>query len=359
MGRLPIQWHPGIFINSSRLFYDFFAPWALFSDWWYPFMPSAQAGSQIDHYAIEELVAKTSTASIYRAADLNTGRTVALKVPHPEIEADLHFYNRFCREREIGIELNHPSVVKVIPEENPSGIYIAMEWVDGQLLRNILASGMRMPRDRAVKIAIGICDALEYIHSHGVVHRDLKPENIMVDDANRVKLIDFGIAAKAGAHRLTFGKLSQVMGTPDYISPEQVKGKRGDGRSDIYAAGVMLYEMLTGKTPFSGSNPFTIMNSRLVNSPVPPREIDPEISHQLQEIIYRALERDPQRRYRSARELAWDLCHQDQVGIADRSELTQWKSQRPAWAKPVLFYGLMALIPVLIFGFLLYVARHG
>ena len=132
-----------------------------------------------------------------------------------------------------------------------------------------------------------------YIHSHGVVHRDLKPENIMIDADDNIKLIDFGIAANAGARRITFAKLSNTMGTPDYISPEQVKGKRGDARSDLYTMGVMLYEMLTGKVPFQGENPFAIMNDRLLNNPIPPREIDPAITPQLQEIIYRALERDP------------------------------------------------------------------
>ncbi len=125
----------------------------------------------------------------------------------------------------------------------------------------------------------------------------MKPENIMVDPEDRIKLIDFGIAANEGSRRLTFANLSNVMGTPDYISPEQVKGKRGDARSDIYAMGVMLYEMLTGKVPFTGNNAFLIMNDRLLNSPVPPREVDPSITPAMQEIIYRALERDPKNRY--------------------------------------------------------------
>ena len=180
----------------------------------------------------------------------------------------------------------------------------------------------------------------------------------MVDAEDHIKLIDFGIARLAGARRLTFGKLSQVMGTPDYISPEQVRGKRGDARSDIYAVGVMLYEMLTGTTPFAGDNPFTIMNSRLINHPTPPREVDPGISAELQEILYRAMERDPKNRYAKARVLLWDVRHQDQVGVADRQELRNWKSRRTPWVRTVLLYGGLASIPVFIFALLLYVARH-
>jgi serine/threonine protein kinase len=248
--------------------------------------------------------------------------------------------------------------MKVIIDDGRSRLYMVMEWVEGRLLRQILNEQKKLPPERTVRIALGICDALGYIHSRGIVHRDLKPENIMVDAEDRIKLIDFGIASKAGARRLTFAKLSQIMGTPEYISPEQVKGKRGDARSDIYALGVMLYEMLTGRAPFQGPNPFAIMNDRMLNSPVPPREIDPEISPQLQEIIYRALERDPKNRYANAREFAWDLEHPDQVGVAERPELRDWKRRRTPWARRILFYVMLALIPVAIFALLLYVARH-
>jgi serine/threonine protein kinase len=321
-------------------------------------MDPLRVGDQLDHYRIDALVARSGMASIFRATDLRTGRTVAIKMPHPEMESDPLFFDRFHREEEIGRMLDHPGVMRVLESDDRSQLYMVMEWVDGRLLREILSEQGKLPPERAVRIALRISEVLEYIHKHGIVHRDLKPENIMVGDEDRIKLIDFGIAAKSGARRLTFTNLTQVMGTAEYISPEQVKGKRGDARSDLYALGVMLYEMLTGKTPFSGDNAFLVMNDRLLNNPVPPREIDPDISPELQEIVYRVLEREPKSRYASAHEFAWDLQHLDQVGVADRPELREWKQRRTPWRRQILLYVGLALIPVVIFGLLLLVARH-
>jgi eukaryotic-like serine/threonine-protein kinase len=321
-------------------------------------MKPLHAGDLLDRYRIENLVARSGMASIFRATDMQTGQQVAIKIPHPEMEAEPVLFDRFKREAEIGERLDHPGVMKVIGGEEHSRVYMVMEWVEGRLLRQVLHEEKKLPVERALKIAVEILDALDYIHRNGVVHRDLKPENIMIDAQDHIKLIDFGIAGVEGARRLTFAKLSQVMGTPDYISPEQVKGKRGDGRSDLYALGIILYEMLTGKTPFSGPNPFAIMNDRLLNNPVPPREVNPEISPQLQEVIYRALEREPSNRYSTANEFAWDLEHLDQVGVAERAEMKEWRKRKTPMARQVLFYAAMALIPIVIFGLLLLVAKH-
>ena len=320
-------------------------------------MAALRPGDQLSHYRIEELVARSGMASIYRATDLHNGRPVAIKVPHPDMEADPVLFDRFMREIEIGEKLDHPGVMKVLDHGEPGRVYMVMEWVDGRLLRKVLAENRKLPAERASKIVIATCDALDYIHRNGVVHRDLKPENIMIGKDDSIKLIDFGIAAKTGARRLTFGKLSQLAGTPDYISPEQIKRKRTDGRSDVYALGVILYEMLTGHTPFNGPNPFAVMNDRLINDPEPPRAINPDVSLEMEEIIFRALERDPDRRYASAREFAADLAHPENVKFIDRSVRQETKPQSFSLLRRALNYAMLAMIPVVIFSLLLLVAR--
>ncbi len=317
-----------------------------------------ETGQQIDHYRIDARVAESGMASIYRATDLRDGRQVALKMPHAAMEADPNLFDRFRREEEIGAALDHPNVMRTFPTPDRSRVYMVMEWVPGQLLRTILTEQGRLPQDRALAIARKVLNALEYIHAHGVVHRDLKPENIMVDEDDSVKLIDFGIASKEGARRLTYAGFSQALGTPDYISPEQVKGKRGDQRSDIYAMGVILYEMLSGRTPFSGPSPLAIMNDRLINHPLPPCEANAEISPQLQEVLYRALERDPRNRYASAREFATDLQYLEQVGVADRVELADWRKRRSVRGRKWLYYAGLALLPFLLFAIMLLLAHH-
>jgi serine/threonine protein kinase len=321
-------------------------------------MPELRVGDQLDHYRLDAVAARSGMASIFRGTDVRNGRAVAIKIPHPEMEADPILFDRFQREEDIGKKLDHPGVVKVLSDENRSRRYMVLEWVDGRLLRQVLNEEKKLPPERAIRITRELCDALDYVHRQGVVHRDLKPENIMVDKDDHVTLIDFGIAGNAGSRRLTFAKLTQAMGTPDYISPEQVKGKRGDARSDVYSLGIMFYEMLTGKVPFTGPNPFVIMNERLLNHPIPPREVDPTISPELQEIIYRALERDPSKRYPNAHEFAMDLEHPEKVGVADRLELSQWQQRRSPLGRRILFYIMLALIPVIVFGFMLFISRQ-
>jgi serine/threonine-protein kinase len=310
-------------------------------------------GEQLDHYRIEGVVARSAVATIFRAVDLRTNQQVALKVPHSELQSDPTFADRFRREEEIGKGLNHPGLIKLLADPDRSQPYIVMEWFEGKPLRQVM-SEEKLTAERAVRIVIAICQTLEYVHNHGIVHRDLRPEHILVDAEDHIKLIDFGAAGQAAGRRITFTNISQITGGSEYISPEELKGKRGDARSDVYAAGIILYEMVTGRKPFPESDPF----DRTLNHPVPPREIDSAISPQLQEVIYRALEREPGNRYANAHDFTRDLQHLNEIGVADRAELRDWKKGRSSQPRKVALYVAMALIPIVIFALLFYFANR-
>jgi serine/threonine-protein kinase len=316
-----------------------------------------QPGQRFEYFRIEAFVLRTSMTSIYRATDLRTSQLVAIKIPHPELECDPVFYSRFQREIAIGKKLNHPGVVRMMDSSEMDQLCIVMEWIDGRFLREILSREGKLSTQRATRIAMGICDALEYIHAQGVVHRDLKPENIMVGEGDGIKLIDFGISACEGMRRLTFSKLSNAMGTPDYISPEQIKRKHTGGQADVYALGVILFEMLTGHTPFNGPNPFAVMNDRLVNDPPAARDFNPEISHEMQEILFRAMEREPANRFAGAREFAAALAHPESVQIIDRSARKEQKLARIPFMKRIMSYTMILIIPIVIFTLLLLATR--
>jgi eukaryotic-like serine/threonine-protein kinase len=310
-------------------------------------------GDQLDHYQIEGIADRNGAASVFRGTDLRTNRPVAIKIPDPEMETDPVFFERFQREEEIGKALDHPGILKVFVDDHRSQTYIVTEWFEGKPLRQLLAQA-KLPHERAVRIALNVANVLAYVQNHGVVHRDLRPENILIGAGDQAKLINFGVAAKTGARRITFTNLAQIVGVSEYVSPEELTGKRSDTRSDIYALGVVLYEMLTGRTPFEGSGPY----DRLLLHPVPPREIDPAISPQLQEVIYRALEREPKNRYANAYDFASDLSNPDRVGISKRPELSNWKkSPVPRW-KQTAFFLAIAMVPLVIFALLLYFAQH-
>jgi len=263
-------------------------------------------GEFLDQYRITGVIARGGMGSTYKAIDRSTGATVAIKLPYMRFESDPSFHAQFLREEAIGLRLNHPSIVRVLKPRHKSRVYIVTEFVAGSPLRALLVRHQPMDTDKALGIARQIVDALVYLHSQHVVHRDLKPANILLTEAGLVRIIDFGIALDHPAGRLSWlGSTAQ--GTPEYMAPEQARGARGDERSDIYAFGMMLYEMLTGELPFPGDDPQTIMRNKLGSDPVPPTHFRPDLHPVLEEIVLHAIDPAPGKRYATAVELAADL----------------------------------------------------
>lgn len=319
-------------------------------------LSTMEVGDQIDSYRIEAPISRSRAAVVYRATDIRDGRTVALKVPNPDVEGDPFLLERFRRAAEIGEKLGHHGVMRVFSEVERSRVYMVMEWCKGKPLRQVMDAG-EISHEHAIHITTAVLEALQYLHDNGVVHRALTPESIMVDEHDRIKLIDFGMASEAASRRLTYTNLTDELGTVDYISPEQVAGKRGDGRSDIYAIGVILYEMLTHTLPFVGSSPAEAMKSRLNSAPVPPSVASPSISPHLQEVIYRALEKDPRNRYARAHDFSHDLQNLDQVGIEDRQELRDWKNPKAHLPRKVLLNVLLLLVPIALLMVMMLLSR--
>jgi serine/threonine protein kinase len=315
-------------------------------------------GTVLDgRFTIMDTIRSGGMATIFKARDLeNNGNIVAVKIPHDTVEMDPALYSRFLREDEIGVELNHPSVLRFFPVAKRSRLYIVTEFLTGSTLFHLLRERRRLPEKEALSIAARICDALQYLHERGVVHRDLKPENIMLCEDGTLRLMDFGISKGAASRRLTF--VGFAPGTPHYMAPERVHGRRGDGRTDIYCLGAILYEMLTGTIAFNDEDISVIVNSRVTGDPEPPRNLNPEISPQAEEIVLHAMERDPAKRYQTAAAMLAELQAPERVtltGRRDRLKISTPARRRWRTIRKVAFW---TIVPVATQVLLFYLIWH-
>ena len=315
-------------------------------------MQEVAVGDRLDQYEVLELLARSGMASVFKARDTASGEAVALKVPHLQFESDVVFFERFQREEEIGQRLDHPSVIKFLKPRHKSRMYVAMELVEGRDLRQLLKQEQALPPARALAIATQVCEALVHMHAHGVVHRDLKPENLLLNSDGQLKIVDFGIALDKSARRLTWVGLSNTIGTPDYIAPEQIGGRRGDARTDVYALGTILYELLTGQLPFEGPTALAMMRAKTDDAPRPLTYFVPDIDPHLEAIVLHAIERSPRDRYQSAEELLRDL--RNPAAVLPRDPLTGASGRRRLAglsrrvAAPLLVVAILAALLAII-----------
>lgn len=280
-------------------------------------MPNAYSpGAQIDHYEIVRMLGHGGMSRVYLAKDLRDQQTVVLKFPNDDLIGDVGVFERYKREVEIGNRINHPNIQHTCNiGERRSEDYLVMEYIEGRTLRAVLEDhdGQPLPMNEALRLTLQLCDALTYCHDNGIFHRDIKPENVMVQDDGTIKIIDFGVALLAGARRVTWRGLTSAVGTPDYMSPEQVKGERGTASSDVYAVGVMLYEMLSGHPPFEGENVFAVMNQHATQDPPSILASRPDLSPELATVVMQAIRRDPDKRYKSMRDMWHALQNLNEV----------------------------------------------
>src|SRR6266566_4759660 len=263
-------------------------------------------------YELDGIVGRGGMAEVFRARDIRLDRIVAVKTLRDDLARDQTFQARFRREAQSAASLNHPSIVAVYDTGEdmvgPTAVpYIVMEYVDGRTLRDLLREDRRLLPERAVEITDGVLHALDYSHRNGIVHRDIKPGNVMLTRAGDVKVMDFGIARAVSDAQATMTQTAQVIGTAQYLSPEQARGERVDARSDLYSTGCLLYELLTGRPPFTGDSPIAIAYQHVRENPIPPSQVDPEIPRWADAIVLKAMAKNPADRYQNAAEMRADI----------------------------------------------------
>ena len=315
-----------------------------------------EPGEIIAEYTIIESLGQGGFSNIYKARDAS-GKLVVLKFPMTALIGDVATYERFQREFNIEKKMNHPAIPHAIAmNDGPTGPYLVVEYIEGVSLRNYLSEHGALPIEEVIKIGTQLADALAFLHVRGVYHRDLKPENIIVGTDNRIHILDFGIALMEGARRVTWSVLSDAMGTPDYMAPEQIQGKRGDARTDIYALGIILYEMLTASVPFSGESPLSVMHQAMTTNPVPPSRIESSIPAGMEAVILKCIRRSPEERYQAADLLEYDLKHYNDLDMSkfvfgEQKEQHAMLTDRQIWMATgitALVFLLLAILVVLI-----------
>jgi eukaryotic-like serine/threonine-protein kinase len=263
-------------------------------------------------YELDGVVGRGGMAEVYRARDIRLDRIVAIKTLRTDLARDQIFQARFRREAQSAASLNHPSIVAVYDtgEDMATGVpvpYIVMEYVDGRTVRDLLQEGHRLLPERSLEIIDGVLRALDYSHQAGIVHRDIKPGNVMVTRNGDIKVMDFGIARAMSDAQATMTQTAQVIGTAQYLSPEQARGERVDSRSDLYSTGCLLYELLTGRPPFTGDSPVAIAYQHVRENPVPPSRVDPDVPAWADAIVLKAMAKSPADRYQTAADMRADL----------------------------------------------------
>jgi serine/threonine-protein kinase len=297
-----------------------------------PLPLQAQAGQTLDgRFLLTEEIGHGGMSTIFKAQDLQDQRKpVVVKVRLPAFSSGVGAWSMFQREEELARQLDHPFILKFLPlARDLRRPYLVTEFVPGITLADRLAQQSPLPEHEALSIASQVCEALKHVHERGVVHYDLKPGNVMLCPDGGIRLIDFGLAHTATTARFTLSGGVPPIGSSDYVAPEQIKRKRGRKSVDIYGVGTMLYEMLTGRPPFPGDDPFVVASARLLGDPPAPRTVAPGISRQVEEIVLKALRRDPAERYPSAAAMKADLDAPERVavtGLSDRLQpVTRWR----------------------------------
>ncbi|MFC3492226.1 Stk1 family PASTA domain-containing Ser/Thr kinase [Glycomyces rhizosphaerae] len=259
-------------------------------------------------YEIGEVVGYGGMAEVHRGRDLRLGRDVAVKLLRADLSRDESFLIRFQREAQNSASLNHPNIVAVFDTGEDMGIpYMVMEFVNGRTLKEVLIQEGRFDSATACEIVADMCSALDFSHKHHIIHRDVKPGNVMLSDTNQVKVMDFGIARALASNQATMTQTSAVIGTAQYLSPEQARGETVDARSDVYAVGCVLYELLVGHPPFTGDNPVSVAYQHVREEARPPSELNPNVPASVDAVIMKALAKNPENRYHSAGEMREDL----------------------------------------------------